>query len=450
MWRLPGFTVWQHVRESFWFLPAVLCLVAALLAELLVWVGSAGARLDLGPLSPLVYRAGADGSRSVLTAIAGSMLTVAGTTFSITIAVLALTSSTYGPRLVRNFMADRGNQLTLGIFVATFLYALLVLRSIRQVSPADGSGETFVPHLAVNVAVLLALVAVGVLVWFIHHISESIQVWTLSRRVRGELRQSVEHLYPQGLGQDRRDSPRDHGLAPSLTDHGERPGTDVEAREVGYVVDVDEKRLLEVARDVDGVVRLHVRPGQYCIPGTVLAVVQAPDGVSDEAAGSVRAAVTLEDARSPNQDVEFAVQQVLELAVRALSPSTNDPYTAVNALDDVSAELVRLVARDVPSPERYDEEGRLRVVAPAVSRVELVDLVFDSVRAYALAHPLVLDRAVQVAARVGGAAVAPGVRQRLTDQLGLLVSAYAATGPQQVDLDRLRRAAEGVQRELQQ
>ena len=172
----------SRLLQSFWFLPAVLCVLSVILAETLVVVDRRLADVDLGLLEILITRVGESGSRDLLGAVAGSTLAVASTTFSITIAVLALSSSTYGPRLVRNFMADRGNQFVLGVFVATFLYSLLVLRAIRI--PSDGGGDYFVPHLAVNVAVLLAVLSIGVLVYFIHHISDRVQVWTLARQVR--------------------------------------------------------------------------------------------------------------------------------------------------------------------------------------------------------------------------------------------------------------------------
>ena len=192
-------TVLQRLRERFWFVPAVLCVLAAVLAEVLVAVDQ---HLDETAvpdwLGVVVYRVGESGSRDLLGAIASSSLAVAGTTFSITMAVLALTASSYGPRLVRNFMTDRANQTVLGVFVATFLYSLLVLRSIRVLG--DAGSEPFVPHVAVNVAVLLAVLDVGVLVYFIHHISDSIQVSTMAGRVRAELVETVDRLYPAQVG----------------------------------------------------------------------------------------------------------------------------------------------------------------------------------------------------------------------------------------------------------
>jgi len=227
---------WTRVTQTFWLLPAVLCLLAVVLAEALIVVDARIGEANLGPLGALVSRVGASGSRDLLVAIAGSMLTVASTTFSITVAVLAVSSSTYGPRLVRNFMADRGNQFVLGVFVATFLYSLLVLRSIRV--PDDSGEGAFVPHLAVNVAVLLAVVAIGVLVYFIHHISDLVQVWTLSRRVRGELLTAIDRLHPEPAG--RRSD--DLGRSREATDGARDAGGDavpVPSADTGYVQRVD-------------------------------------------------------------------------------------------------------------------------------------------------------------------------------------------------------------------
>jgi uncharacterized membrane protein len=433
----------RWIWSSFWFLPAVLCLGAAVLAELLVTTSQVGPRVDLGPFSPLFYRVGAGGSRDLLGAIAGSMLTVASTTFSITIAVLALTSSTYGARLVRNFMTDRVNQAVLGVFVATFLYSLLVLRSIRTVE-TDGSDEAreFVPHLAVNVAVVMAVVSIGFLVWFIHHISDSIQVWKLSARVRDELWWTVNRLYPERIGTDAATEARDGAAIPAL----ER-GARVPAPRAGYVVAIRQEGLLDAARKHDVVVMLSVRPGEFCVEGTELASVSPERGVDTRVLRDVAATINLADSRSPEQDVEFATQQVVELAVRALSPGTNDPFTAVNALDSLSAGLCLLVSRPTPSAARYDEGGTLRAVAPAVPPADVVNLVFDAVRMYAMEHPEVLRSAVVLADRL---ALAGGRRlgNSLIVQLDLLLDAYARTGPQSRDLDRLRDRVELVRRRI--
>jgi len=436
---------WQNLRQSFWFLPALFCAGAVVVAEALIYFDRRVDEFDLGPFGFLVNRVGESGSRDLLSAIAGSTLAVASTSFSITIAVLTLASSTYGPRLVRNFMADRGNQFVLGVLVATFLYSLLVLRSIRVI--ADTGDEYFVPHLAVNLAVLLAVLSIGVLVYFIHHISDSVQVWTLAREVRDDLLDAVDRLYPDSLGHDAQDIDGADGrgdVPPDLL----LDGVAVTSHDIGYVQGVDDKALLDLATEHDVVIALRIRPGDHVIEGSSLAVICPAARADDHQWGKVRAAVRIGPARTPHEDVEFSVRLLEEMAVRALSPGTNDPYTAVNALDDLSAGLARLAGRRTPSPYRYDGRGQLRVVAPRVVLVDLVDRVMDAMRAYAVEHPNVLHRTLTLVELVGVATPEPAARARMDIQVQRLVEAFGRTDPQDCDREELDRHATRIRRAL--
>ncbi|GAA3231773.1 DUF2254 domain-containing protein [Pseudonocardia petroleophila] len=425
------------MRDSFWLLPGLLCLLAAVLAEALIALDQQVDELDLGPFAVLATRIGESGSRDVLGAIAGSVLGVAATSFSITIAVLATASSTYGPRLVRNFMTDRGNQFVLGVYAATFVYCLLTLRSIREPGGAD---EVFVPHLAVNVAVLLAVLSIGVLIWFINHIADSVQVGTLSRRVRAELVDTVDRLYPEQLGRAPSEVPRGAG-AHDVPSGLRSEGVEVRADTIGYVQGVAEDRLLDLATRHDVVISLRVRPGSHVVEGDVVALVWPPDRVDDRLGPAVRSGLTVGRARTPDQDVDYAVLVLEEMAVRALSPSTNDPYTAVNALDDLAAGLTHMVGRDVPSPYRYGPDDRLRVIAPRTGPVELVDRVFDAIRWHGTGHPPVLHRMCGLAEQLAGAARDPELRDRLVAHLERLQEAFERTAPQRCDAAELRRRA---------
>jgi uncharacterized membrane protein len=437
----------RRVTGRFWFIPAVLCLVAAVLAELLVWVDRTTRLVVPAWLDAVLYQVGATGSRDILGAIAGSSLAVAGTTFSITMAVLALTSSTYGPRLVRNFMADRGNQLVLGVYVATFLYSLLVLRSVRALGdPGEADAEIFVPHLAVNVAVLLAVLNVAVLIYFIHHISDSIQVSTIARRVRTELHRTVDRLYPEHLGGHPGGAGDDVELPPRV----EEDGAPVLAARPGYLSMVDDTALMRAAQEADVLVRLMVHPGDYVLKGSVLAHVHPAEHCTEDTAEDVRDALTVEDARSPYQDIAFAVQQLTELAVRALSPGTNDPYTAVNALDDLSSGLASLAGRQQPSPHRVDDDGVLRVHAPAVGALELTSGVLDAMRWYAGEHPAVMLQTLVLVERVAEAGADRDLRARLLTQVRLLQDAFEQAGHPAHDVQafaaRVEEVSEGLAR----
>lgn len=435
---------WARVRDRFWFLPSLLCVLAVVLAETLIALDQRIDDEDLGPFAVLATRIGEAGSRDVLGAIAGSVLGVAATSFSITIAVLATASSTYGPRLVRNFTADRGNQFVLGVYAGTFLFCLLTLRSIREPGDAD---EVFVPHLAVNVAVLLAVLSIGVLVWFINHIADSIQIFTLSRRVRTDLVAAIDLLYPDELGHG-----PDEVDAAGRLDVPDGPASDgvpVRAATPGYLRGVTEERLLDLAVAHDLLISLHVRPGSHVVDGAVVATLRTGAAAVDEdLTAAVLSCLPSARSRTPEQDVEFAVLVLEEMAVRALSPSTNDPYTAINALDDLAVGLTHLARRTVPSPYRYDDAGRLRVIAPRVGLPELLDRVFDAVRLYAVAHPLVLHRALALAEQVHHAGGAEAARERLVLHVEQLVEAFERSSPQGYDLTRLRRRAAQAQAAL--
>jgi len=198
----------------------------------------------------------------------------------------------------------------------------------------------------------------------------------------------------------------------------------------------------------DAVMMLRVRPGDFCVQGTTLATVWSGTAAHDVLEGTVRSAVTLAPERTTDQDVMFAVQQLVEMAVRALSPSTNDPFTAVNALDQVSVGLCALVSRPVPALDRHDEAGVLRVRNRGVAPTEPVEFVFDAIRIYALEHPLVLQATVEMSARVGGRAQDAALRAQLAGQLELLLAAYERTSPQAHDLSRLRTRVAAVRQNL--
>jgi uncharacterized membrane protein len=437
--------VLQRLGERFWFVPAVLCLGAVLVAELLIWVDRAWELILPAWADAVLYRVGESGSRDILAAIAGSSLGVAGTTFSITMAVLALTSSSYGPRLIRNFMADRGNQVVLGVYVATFLYSLLVLRSVRAVGdPGDPDAEVFVPHLAINFAVVLAVLNVAVLIYFIHHISDSIQISTIARRVRTDLHGTVDRLYPDQLGGDVRDVDGDDDLPDGL----DEDAAQVHATLPGYVTSVRGEDLVEAAREADVLVHLCVRPGQYVLDESLVARVHPPERATEEVIEAVRGAIHVDDARNPYQDVSFAVQQLTELAVRALSPGTNDPFTAVNALDDLSSGLSRLAERETPSSRRYDASGTLRVYAPHVGAVELTSTVLDNVRWYAAGSPAVMHSALDLVQRVGRRAGERAVRARLLTQVRLMEEAFRRAGHQEHDVDEFAERAREAEQTL--
>ncbi len=378
----------DRIRGSFWFVPTWMVLAAVALAGIAVYADQRVAD-EHWQLPAFAFAGSPDGATAVLSTIAGSMITIAGVVFSLTLVALSLASSQFGPRLLRNFMRDRSNQVVLGTFVATFLYCLLVLRAVQHVD-----GETFVPHLSINLAVALALVSIGVLIYFIHHISLSIQADEIIARVVVELDQGIPRLFPEQIGED------DPGTADDRPPPAEPDAAQVDAPCDGYLQIVDAEALVEAARDAGVVLHLAGRPGDFLARGSALARVVPAGRLDEDLAACVRAAFVLGDQRTAAQDVSFSLQQLAEIAVRALSPGINDPYTAMTCIDRLGAAFCQLAARRFPSARRADDDGELRVVAPGHTFCSLLEPVFDAIRRHARGDIAVSERMLEAIERI--------------------------------------------------
>ncbi|MHA6524346.1 DUF2254 domain-containing protein [Tessaracoccus sp. G1721] len=394
----------SDVPQRFWFIPALFITAAIAASQLLVWADRADLPLP-GVVEAFLFDTGVDGARALLTAVA-SFLGVAGTAFSITISVISTTSTTYGPRLVRNFMRDRNNQIVLGVLVATFVYTLMVLRTIRS---ASDDGSAFVPHIAVNGAIALGVVDVFLFVWFIHHIAGSVQVDTLVKGARDDFRRAVldNWLDPDDPHVDRFDPPAEGGAVVTLG-------------RAGYLTRIDLRALAEDMTQTATSVRLLKRVGDQVMEDEPLALVWPAEAL-EVARPRVRDHVHVGPSRTTEQDVRFAQQQVVELAVRALSPGTNDPYTAVNAVEEVAAGVLTAIARPDTGTILVDDDGAPRLYLRPVTAAEIVDMPFEHLRPYALNARIVLESLVDLAARIRVAAVDPELAARADRHVDLLV-----------------------------
>jgi uncharacterized membrane protein len=384
---------WDRVRSSLWFVPATMTCLAVALAISAVEVDKALADDWLQHMG-WSYSGGAEGASLLLSTVAGSMIAIAGTVFSMTLVALSLASSQLGPRLLRNFMRDTANQVVLGTFVSTFVYCLLVLRTIRRADEVS-----FVPHLSVSIGVLLAMVSVGVLIYFIHHISVSIQADQVVARVSTELADGIDRLFPDHLGMPASEASKapSEAVLPATFAREARP---VCAPEDGYLQLIDGNALMDLACEEDLLLLLDRRPGHYLVKGQTMVLVWPGDRVTESLENRMNAAFVLGDQRSAAQDVEFSFHQLVEIAVRALSPGINDPFTAIACVDRLGSALCRLARRDMPSPHRFDPHGRLRLVAPGSTFAGIVDTAFNQIRQSARSNPAVAIRMLDVIAQI--------------------------------------------------
>ena len=365
---------WYRLQESFWFLPAVMAGAAILLSFVTIAIDKMFLYRE-GAQHWWVYGGGPDGARTVLSVIAGSMITVAGVVFSITIVVLSLASSQFGPRLIRNFMNVRANQMVLGTFVATFIYGVLVLRTVNAVLDAR-----FVPGLSVTIAVVMSLLSLGVLIYFIHNVSESIQAQNIIAKVCRDLDKAVERIFPEKMGreEDLSNGPikRDYDI-PKACD---RDVCQVKADRSGYLQAIDNDALIRIAVEENLLVHLGYRPGNFITRGSDLVTVWPGERVDEGLSEKINAIFILGPERTLEQDVEFAISQLVEIAVRALSPGINDPITANTCIDWLGVSLSQLANRKMPSSHRFDQEGRLRVICKPFDFEGMVDAALNMIR----------------------------------------------------------------------
>ena len=377
----------EDVRSSYWFIPSLMSLSAIVLSFGMIYLDGLIDSAWMDRVSWL-YANKPDGARALLSTIAGSMITVAGVTFSITIASVVYATGQFGPRLLRNFMQDRGNQVTLGTFIATFLYCLLVLRTIRAADepvsgavPAADVVGAFVPHVAILAGLVLTLASVGVLIFFIHHVPDSIHISNVIAGVGRELNRKIETLFPQTIGQappgeDGRDGKAD--VPDGFFDEAQP----ILADGNGYVEYIDNGGLLKIAKEHDLVLRVEYRPGDFVSEGMALIYAWPAARLEDEVARQLRRTFAWGRKRTQVQDALFLVNELVEIAGRALSPGINDPFTAINCLDWLGSALAKLARRDFPEPYRYDEAGRLRVIAYSLDFEDCASAVFDQLRPY--------------------------------------------------------------------
>lgn len=408
----------ESLRTSLWFVPTFMMSAATALAFGLPRFDRDYVDTD-GLLGPWVYGGGPEGARQVLSTIAGSMITVAGVVFSVTIVALSLASQQFGPRMLRNFMTDRGTQVVLGTFTSLFLYCILVARTIRS-----GDESARVPHLSITVAVLLAAIALLVLVYFIHHVSRSIQADSIISRVGRELDAAIDQAHAEAGESARGDEP--------LPDRGWVP---VEARATGYVQAIDSWQIVREAFARGAVVRFRRAPGEFVFDRASLA-----DATPVEAVGDgewIRAAVAVGPIRTPTQDLEFSVSRLVEMALRALSPSLNDPFTADACIDRLASGFARAAEGDLPTGRFTDGEGTLRLVVPLTSLERIADASFHPIRQASARLPAVALHLLSRLAQVIRATSSEPGRQLLLRHAVLVRRSLESSGLDPADLEAI-------------
>ena len=403
----------EDIRDSYWFVPGLMALAGLAGGLGLVLLDARLGEEWLGRFE-WFYGSRPEGARAVLSTVASSTITVAGVVFSITLAAVTYASGQYGPRLLTNFQRDRGNQLTLGTFIATFLFCLVVLRTIRSAeeASADSGGtlrEAFVPHLAVYGAIGLAIASIAVLVYFVHHVTDSIHINNVVARIGRQLIEDIECLPSE---------PPPARPAPALTDP-----VGIRSTRTGYVEAADSTALLAVAARFDLQIRLLSRPGDFVTAGQVLLEASPAASVEPEVADDCRSAFAFGRKRTPLQDLRFGIDELVEIAARALSPGVNDPFTAIACIDWLGAAITLLAERHLPDGLCAGEDGVVRVGAEPLDFASYATTAFGQLRSYAANDPNAGAHAVRTLATIAERVRDPVKRAAIEYQREALLAA---------------------------
>lgn len=408
--RLRGITqILQNIRYSLWSLPFTIMAGAILLAFLAIQLDS---QIDRATLSrwPLLFGASAEGARSMLEAVAGAMITVAALTFSITVLVLSLGAAQYTPRVIRTFMGSRLTQAVLGVFVGIFVYCLIVMRSIQ------GAGEVAFPSVAVTLAVFLSLLGVGFLVFFIHHLASSIQASSIVSSVADETMQTIDAEFPDQII-DR--STREITWRLSAAERFD--WFPICSSRTGYLQTVDRDGLVDFAKKYLVKIKMEKSVGEFVTKGLALASITG--NPTREMTRRMNILFAIGHYRTVEQDVGVGIRQLVDIALKAMSPASNDTTTAIMCIDFLSSILIKLAPRRVaPEPGFYNGELVLIPKGPDFGDF-LVDA-FGQIREHAQGNVAIYVRLLEALETLARFTTDVSRKKEIADQVSL-VSDYA-------------------------
>jgi uncharacterized membrane protein len=332
----------------------------------------------------LVYHS--DSARSILSTISGAMIGVAGTVFSVTLVVLTLASSQFGPRLIKNFMYIKLNQVVLGSYISTYLYCLLVLNAVK-----DSDDYSFIPSISIFAAILAAGANIILLIVFIHKIAISIQADKVISDISDFISGQVDTLFPEKMGEEKEGEDIDALAAISAY----KIRTSIKSPKSGYFQYIDSEALMEVVAEQNALLELNYRPGSYLVKGMEIAMFYTNKNLEEQALGNLLGQFVIGKTKTAQQDLEYSIHQMVEIAARALSPGVNDPFTAIACIDNLTTTMCYLAQAKFPSKYRFDEEGYLRIIADNLDFEGVLDAAFNQIRQFSTGSTAVIIRLME-------------------------------------------------------
>lgn len=384
---------WQELMTTFWFLPVLIICFAVLLSISLVSLDNI-IRISHEGLLRFFLVNSSDSARTILSTISGAMIGVAGTVFSVTLVALTLASSQFGPRLIKNFMYVRLNQVVLGSYISTYLYCLLVLNAIK-----DNNGYSLIPSISIFVAILATVANIVLLIIFIHQIAVSIQADRVISGISALISIQIEALFPEKMG-DQSEDEEHYDLAEAKS--GYQIWLPVKSPENGYLQYIDNQALINMAADHNSLLELYHRPGSFLVKGIEIGMLHSESVWDQESMNGLLDQFVIGQTKTSQQDLEYSIHQMVEIAARALSPGINDPYTAIACVDNLTATMCYLAQAKFPSKYRADKDGNLRVVANTLDFEGVLDAAFNQIRQYSDGSAAVMIRLMEVLAMILG------------------------------------------------
>ncbi len=426
---------WNELKATFWFVPVIILTSSVILAMGLLYLDSI---VEFHPEGPgrFFFVSSSDSARSILSTISGAMMGVAGTVFSITLVALTLASSQFGPRLIKKFMYVRLNQVVLGSYISTYLYCLLVLNAIKE-----GDDFTFIPSIAIIAAIGAAVINIVLLIVFIHQIAISIQADKVVADISSFLSGQIETLFPERMGEELE---RDDNIDTSVAISTYMTRTSVKCPKNGYLQYVDSEALMETVSKNDAFLTLHYRPGAHLLPGVELAVLHTHDKWGDEKLKKLMGHIVIGKTKTAQQDLEYSIHQMVEIAARALSPGVNDPYTAIACVDNLASTMAYLAQAKFPSKYRYDEQGTLRIYADALEFEGVLDAAFNQIRQFSGGSPSVIIRLMEALSTILSLTKDESRRKAVLRHASMVLNIGKQTIKEENDLQDLKERAEKI------
>lgn len=413
----------ETLRTNLWVVPAAEAVALGVLFVITLAVDRAAYHHRIR-LPSWVLSGTPDSARLILTTVAAAIITVVGIVFSITIVALTLASTQFGPRMLRNFIRDRGTQVTLGTFVATFFYTILVLVSVGY-----GSNGEFVPHLSITVVLGLTLADLVVLIYFINHISSMIQLPQVIAAIAGDLAREIDAQSTNDAPGGRMARGMSSDVLLRLID---TEGVVIRTPASGYLQVIRHDTLIKIAAEANAVIHLPHRPGHFLVRGQSLAGVWPAEAAGYVAENLQRGHVT-GPYRTLTQDISFGFDQLVEIALRALSPAVNDTFTAMTCVDWLGDCLCRISIGWHPERIRRDDTGHIRVIAYQADFDRLVERAYEKIRQASDGMPAVMIRQLEALAKIMEQTPDPARRAILLHQADLIQRANLRTVPDSAD-----------------